>query len=238
MNRTAWLVIISLCVFGLGAIVVLSKKDETDVSQLNAFSILGTDSKNKPEAIGDHVYGNAKAKVVVYEYADFQCGGCAAANQQLPAVKERYKEKVAFVFRNFPLTNGHPNALAAATVAEAAGLQGKYWEMNNLLYSSQSEWSSLSAEQRTSAFEQYATQLGLNLDTFREDLKKSSIQEKIRTDRALGNKVSVTATPTLYINDQKVNDEITSKLINASTDEFTNALDTALKNAGETPPAR
>ena len=110
--------------------------------------------------------------------------------------------------------------------------------MNNLLYSSQSEWSSLSAEERTSAFEQYATQLGLNLDTFREDLKKSSIQEKIRTDRTLGNKVSVTATPTLYINDQKVNDEITSKLINASTDEFTNALDTALKNAGETPPAR
>ena len=120
------------------------------------------------------------AKVVVFEYADFQCPGCGAAFPQTKKIQSFYQDKVAFVFRNLPLTTIHPNAMAAAAVSEAAGLQGKYWEMHDLLFTSRDSWVDLTPGNRGSMFETFAKQLNLNIDQFRTDLSGTKVQEKIK----------------------------------------------------------
>lgn len=234
MNRTAWIIIAIVVVAGLGGLVFMTKKDQVNVDALDPAAVLQpTDT-----TLGDNVYGKTDAKIVLIEYGDFQCGGCAAANINVIKIKQTYREKIAFVFRNFPLTSSHPNALASATVAEAAGLQGKYWEMNGLLYANQDSWSSLSAEKRGAMFESYATQLGLNLEQYRNDLTSAKIQQKISTDRALGNRSGVNETPSFFIGAEKVDSTTASDVIQQDGTKLMDKLDAALKAVGETPPTR
>ncbi len=234
MNRTAWIVIGALCIIGLGGLVVFTKKDTVDVGSVDPFQIIATTDT----ALGDNVTGNKEAKVVVYEYADFQCPGCAGAHQNLPAIQDLYGEKVAFVFRTFPLTTIHANALAASTAAEAAGMQGKFWEMHDILYNNQDGWASLSTSTRGDAFLSYASQIGLNTDQFTNDLSNKKIQAKIQLDRALGNKVNVTETPTFFIDNSKVSSDVVTDMIQNTGTQFMDELDKALKSAGVTPPSR
>lgn len=234
MNKTAWIIIGILCLLGLGGAIALSKKSNVNVAEVDPYSVIASNA----DTIGDHVFGNQNAKVKVIEYGDYQCPGCGAAAASMPKIQATYKDKVLFIFRNYPLTTIHPNALAAATVAEAAGLQGKFWEMHDLLYSSQSEWTTLSADQRAKTFDNYASQLGMNIDAFHSDLTNKSIQTKIRSDRALGDKVGVSGTPTFYVNSQKADDQVTSKLLNRDPAAFMDKLDEALKANNETPPIR
>src|SRR5699024_4048070 len=98
-------------------------------------SIIAASDKNGH--IADHVRGNPDAKVVLVEYGDYQCPGCAGIAPALNTIADRYSEDLAFVFRNFPLSSIHPNAKVAAATAEAAGLQGKFWEMHDKLYQEQ-----------------------------------------------------------------------------------------------------
>jgi len=95
------------------------------------------------------VLGNENSKVILINYGDFQCSGCAGVHPIVKNITEKYKDKIKFIFRNFILSY-HTNAKAAAAAAEAAGLQGKYWEMHDLIYESQPSWESLNVEDRTS----------------------------------------------------------------------------------------
>lgn len=154
--------------------------------------------------IADHVFGKADSKVILVEYGDFQCPGCGSVYPTLKTLSEKYKGQMAFVFRNFPLTTIHPNARAAAAAAEAASLQGKYWEMHDKLYETQSDWQNLSGKERTDFFANYANSLGLNTDTFKADLGGKNVNQKISFDQALGKKVNVNSTPSLYLNGKAV----------------------------------
>lgn len=234
MNRTTWIVIAAIVVLGLGGLIAFTKKDSVDVSSLDPTKIIQSENST----IGDRVYGKTDAKVIVFEYADFQCPGCASAYTTLNSVKELYKDKIAFVFRNFPLTSIHPNALAASAVAEAAGQQGKFWEMYTLLFSQRDAWVNLSTSQRSDVFLGYAKQLGLNTDTFTTDQASEAVSEKISRDRALGGKVGVDSTPSILIGSTKLDSAIVNDIINGKGDGFMGKLDEALKAAGETPPAR
>ncbi len=108
-------------------------------------SILSISSRYKTATndngnIADHEFGGADAKVTIIEYGDYQCPACGTAAPVMREVSHQYKDKgVSMIFRNFPLTTIHPNALAAASAAEAAGLQNKFWEMHDKLYATQSE---------------------------------------------------------------------------------------------------
>lgn len=242
MDRTRWIIFIALCAIVLGGLVLFSGKDRVDVSRLDPTAImtketLASNGVTQADAIADHIYGNPDAKVVVIEYADFQCPGCHSAFTPLQSVKTSHKNSTAFVFRNFPLTSAHPNALAAATTAEAAGLQGKFWEMHDLLFGNWDEWRSTSGAERTAVFEQYATQLGLNIDQFRSDLTSKSISQKISRDRALAAKVKVSATPTIYINGTKISDSTSDDLLSGKTAGMIYDLNAAIKATGGTPPA-
>lgn len=150
-----------------------------------------------------HMTGQVGAKVTVVEFGDFQCPACGAAHPVVKQIIEAYKDNpdVNFVFRNFPLDSIHPNAHISAEAAEAAGAQGKYWEMNNMLFERQDEWSTMSDPLDT--FVGYAQTLGLNTDTFRQAVSQRLYAEVIKADYADGQAATVNSTPTFFINGVK-----------------------------------
>lgn len=227
MTRNRWIIFIILCVVTLGTLILLTKKETVNVDTVDPSKAV---SETTTE-IGDHVYGNKSSKVVLIEYGDFQCPGCGGAFPQIKSIKEEYKDKIAFIFRNFPLTTIHPNALAASTAAEAAGLQGKFWEMHDALYESQDAWSGIDASKRTDIFVGYAKDIGLDVEKFKSDLSDPKISAKINRDRAFGRKLAIDSTPTLYINDTKLSDDEVNDLVQSTGAKVRTKLDAALKSA-------
>lgn len=148
---------------------------------------------------GDWVTGNKDAKVSVIEYGDFQCPACAAYHPMVQQMLSEYGDRIVFVFRNFPLTQ-HKNAWVSAQAAGAAGLQGKYWNMNNLLYEKQTDWGELSSGDVKNKLDEYASSLGLDMNKFHQDMDSDAVKNKIRNDSDGGNRSQVDHTPTFFIN--------------------------------------
>lgn len=147
-----------------------------------------------PVSERDHVRGPARASVTLVEYGDFQCPFCGRAYWVLREIEERFD--LRFVFRHFPLTEIHPFAMPAAEAAEAAGAQGKFWEMHELLYTNQPAF----ARERLIA---YATELELDVDAFTNDLETHPYVPRIREDFMSGVRSGVNGTPCLFINGQR-----------------------------------
>jgi protein-disulfide isomerase len=147
--------------------------------------------------------GPADAAVTLIEFGDFQCPACGQAEPVIEQIRQDYADKsFRFVFRHFPL-NIHPNAPAAANAAEAAGAQGKYWEMHDALYSNQNAWSGTANP--TSQFVQYAKTIGVkDLNKFENEVKATAYMSKIRADQKDGATLGVNVTPTFYLNGQKL----------------------------------
>lgn len=231
MDKWKWLIFAGLAVVVIG--VIIFTKPETAQFDGDPAKVVAD----------DRVYGNANAKVVLVEYADFQCPGCGALFPVIKQVKEQYKDQVAFVYRYLPLTSIHPNAKAAAAAAEAAARQGKFWEMHDVLYTNQVEWSDAAADRRGSFFEGYARQIGLNLDQYRTDIASAEVSQRISRDLAAAQKAGIQlSTPTVVLNGQTLqNSELSSGSANSSrfsADKLSQLLDERLKQAGVEPPAR
>ncbi len=146
----------------------------------------------------DHLLGSASAQVTLVEYGDFQCPACAVFDPMVRQLATEFGDKLAIVYRNFPLRQIHPNADSSAQAAEAAALQGKYWEMHALLYDRQKSWErDLRAKQ---IFAGYATELGLDQVKFIVDLESGAVKGKVEGDLQSGNKVGVTYTPSFFVN--------------------------------------
>jgi protein-disulfide isomerase len=158
-----------------------------------------------PVSAADHVSGTASASIVLVEYSDYQCPACASF---YPIVKQLLSEpgaeNVRFVYRNFPLTQIHPNAQLAAQTAEAAALQGKFWEMHDILFENQTKWAGMSGSGARATFEGYAAALGLDVAKFKRDVDSSAVKEKIKADYDGGVASGVNATPSFFINGKKM----------------------------------
>ncbi len=141
--------------------------------------------------------GPPDADVVLVEYADFQCGACAGYAELLKPLRNEYQDQVLFVFRFFPLEN-HEWAMISSQVAHAAFLQGKFWEMHDLLYENQQEWTE-SSDPRP-YFDAYATLLGLDLDKFHEDADAQSTLDFINSQAIEGSEGGVNHTPWFFLN--------------------------------------
>lgn len=242
MTKKTWIIFAAICVGLIGALVYLSTKNRIDVSNVDGSKILA--ASDASGGIPDRPFGNSKSKVILFEYGDYQCPGCEAAYPTLKQVSEKYKDQIAFVYRNLPLPSIHPNAMAAAAAAEAAGLQGKFWQMHNLLFEQQAAWRDLAADRRSAQFDEFATQLGLNVEKFRSDMASSNVQKKINFDRSLAQKAGYTGTPTLTINGEVVDKYIKDgKVVPKGTKEATliwndqtlfekEVIEPALKKAG------
>ena len=144
------------------------------------------------------IYGNADAKVTLVKFGDFQCPACASAHRIVQPLKEKYKDEIKFVYVHLPLTNIHPRALPAALAVEAAGMQGKYWEYYNVLYSNTDRLSDAD-------FEMYAELVGIDVNKFKEDIKSSEIREKVNRDQRRASNLRIAATPTFFINGESIN---------------------------------
>lgn len=231
MDKRMWIIFAVAVVAILAGLVLFSRQSAVNVDNVDNAAVLPAteDSGN----IADHVYGKKDSKVVVVEYGDFQCPGCGTFHTNFAPIMADYEDKIAFVFRNFPITQIHPNARVAAASAEAAGKQDKYWDMWNLLYDQQDAWSNLAINERDAKFETYAQQLELDIEQFREDLASSSVSQKINFDQSLGKANGVTGTPSLFINGKAVETDKYN-----STDTIRNTLNSALKDAGIEAPAQ
>jgi len=150
-----------------------------------------------------HIIGKQDATVKLVEYSDFQCAACAAYYPIVEQVIEKYKDKISFEYRHYPLTTIHRNAFAAARASEAADKQGKFWEMYRLLFSNQSAWENSSNAQ--SVFESYAGQLGLDPAKFKADFTSKGTNSAINASIAEFNTRGLPkATPTFLLNDKKI----------------------------------
>ena len=172
-------------------------------------------------AASDEVTGNKSSKVVLMEFSDFQCPACGAYYPIIKQVISNYSNKIQFVYRNFPLSQ-HPNALPAAKAAEAASLQGKYWEMHNLLFTNQNTWADKSNSEVEQTFASYAQTLGLDLVKFKADEASSAVESKIQNDYQSGIQAGVDATPTFYLDGKKLDNL-------ASYNQFKTLLDAEIQ---------
>ncbi len=238
MNTKTWIIFGVVCVAILGGLIAYSRSQNpaADTKDIDANAIIAASAANGN--IADHVQGSKDAKVVLIEYGDFQCPSCGGAHPGVKKITEDYGDKIAFVFRNFPLTSIHPNAVAAATAVEAAGLQGKYWQMHDLVFENQNAWSTLSADQRTSKFQELAAQAGVaDAEKFRTELSAKSIATKISFDQSLGKGKAVTGTPAFFLNGERVNSDVSGKLVQGDAQPLRDLINNKLKDAGIELPA-
>jgi protein-disulfide isomerase len=149
-----------------------------------------------PVTKADHIAGGAAALVTLIEYGDYQCPFCGQAYPIVQAIQRQLGARLRFVFRNFPLTNAHPLAEAAAEGAEAAAMQGKFWEMHDLLYENQAN---LGPQLPVEA----ASKLSLDVPLFLGDLKARKYKERVRRDFMGGVRSGVNGTPGFFINDAR-----------------------------------
>jgi protein-disulfide isomerase len=151
----------------------------------------------------NHVTGNNKKHVTLVEYGDYECPACESYYPVVKQVIAKYQDDISFQFRNMPLTQIHPNAFAGARAAEAAALQNKFWQMHDMLYDNQSAWAQ--AGDPTTFFNDYATQLGLDMAQFKTDYASSKVNGAINADIDAFNKTgAAVATPTFFLDGKRI----------------------------------
>lgn len=216
MSREAKILIAIAAVVAIGVsvLIVVGAKNE---------------SAGQPKAGGDKLvradsYQTQKgAPVTLVEFGDYQCPACAAAQPAVEQLRKDYGPKLNFVFRNLPLTSLHKNAKPSAEAAEAAGAQGKYYEMNSLLYQNQRQWSE--SANPIPLFVTYAQQLGLDTNRFKSEVESAKYEEKIKRDLDDDNALGLNSTPSFFVNGTRVE----------SAAQLKAAIDTALKTASPVP---
>jgi len=168
-------------------------------------SSTGAIAAGAPGAQPPHASGREGAPLTLEEFGDYQCPPCGNFYPEVEKIRTDYGDKLHFIFRQFPLTRAHANALVAAHAAEAAGLQGKFWEMHDRLFRNQNSWAK-DANPRA-IFETYAAALGLDLERFKRDMNNAEVDARIVADHERGQSLGVTSTPTFFLNGRELSPE-------------------------------
>jgi protein-disulfide isomerase len=178
-----------------------------------------------------HFKGGQSAKVVIEEFADYQCPTCAAMHPTVQQIQAAYGDRVKIIFRNYPLTQVHQKAYDAAVAAEAAGMQNKFWEMQNQLFTNQQFWAT--AGDHRKMFEDYAQKIGVpDIEKFRADMAGIAAKSRVDADLQRAMALKVGSTPTFYINGKALPYEETE------FNRFRQAIDAELlKTQGENQSA-
>ncbi len=193
------IIIVALVAIVLGFVIfALAKPDSSNQTQKLTVAA-------DPAKLSEGPFqGPADAKVVFTEFGDYQCPACG---KYFPILRDQilpqFNGQIKFVFLNYPLTSIHKNAQAGAQAAEAARLQNKFWEMHDKLYENQSEWTEL--DDPTPKFQQFAKDLGLNVDQFKKDYNSQQVKDIIAQNVALGDAFKIQGTPSFFVNGKPVN---------------------------------
>ncbi len=153
-------------------------------------------------AADDWMKGDKNAKVTLIEYLDFECEACGAYHPAIKQLENDFGSDFNLVVRYFPLP-GHKNGLTAALAAEAAGQQGKFWEMHNKLFENQKDWGERQAAD-SKIFERYAQDIGLDIEKFKTDVNSQSVKERVERDRQAARKLNLSGTPSFFLNGEKI----------------------------------
>ena len=206
-----WAVILIVVI---GGIYLISQLDSGTSSSTTVNNITATDQTK----------GNPDGQIVLIEYSDFQCPACASYYEIAKQLMQEFNEDIYFSYRHFPLRSIHSNAQLAGQAAEAAGLQGKFWEMHDKLFDNQNSWSNESNPE--DIFLIYATELELDTDKFSTDLESKEIKDKVDNDYASGVGARVNSTPSFFLNGKKISNpktlddfkELIEEELNSNTD--------------------
>ncbi len=203
LNVGLFIAIAVICVLFV-ALIIWKQSNEINISQYDVNSIIPANDDNGH--IGDHVEGNPDADVLIFEYADYQCSGCATAFPRIKKIVDEYNGKVALVYRSYILSY-HQNGTAAASAAEAAGLQGYWLEYATRLFANQSVWASASGGDRTEIFtDMFRSVTNGNGDEekFVKDISSADVKAKINFDISLSKNLDIPGTPSFFIDGQRI----------------------------------
>lgn len=188
-NLIKWLIIAFMAIAGFLAIMFAGNSAGGDIPKI---------SNN------DWTEGNPLATVELIEYSDFECPSCAGKSAWVRKIVAEFSNHIRFAYRYFPLKTIHDKAVLAAQAAEAAGIQGKFWEMHDMLFERQSQWSEQSVSSFESILDRYAVELGLNTDKFNEDLNSGAVKKAVEEDYDSAMKAGLNSTPTFVLNGEKI----------------------------------
>jgi protein-disulfide isomerase len=160
---------------------------------------------------GGQTRGAENPAVTLVEYGDYECPHCADFHVVVSELMRRMPNELALEYHHYPLPVG-PNSMTASLAAEAAGEQGRYWEMHDRIFETQRQWSG--RPDGVEIFASMAGQLGLDTERFRQDLQSEEIQTRVLSDRLRGNALQISGTPTFFINGRRLD------YLPSSVDEF------------------
>jgi protein-disulfide isomerase len=213
MDNKRFFIVLLVVVLGFVGFAVYSNQKKSTADNSSAVSSKGS----------SNVYGKLDSKVTLTEFVDFQCEACYAYYPYVKQVKELYKDKVRFEVRYFPIASGHQFATQAAKNAEAAARQGKFWEMHNKLFEGQKTWEQTQNPQ--SYFDQYAQEIGLDMNKFNTDRVSSDVNAVVNKDLKDIKELGGSGTPTFVLNGKKLD-----KNPDPTIEAFSKLLDDALNN--------
>lgn len=210
MTRNRWIIFIGIIIAIFAGLVWISKtKDNTTTNSSGS----------------NNVYGKLDSPVTFTEFVDFQCEACYVYYPTVKDIKEKYQDKVRFEVRYFPIEGGdHIFSRMAARSAQAAALQGKFWEMHNKMFEGQKIWEQ--SQDAQTYYDQYAKELGLDMTKFEQDRKSAEANDVINADMKAFKDIGGTGTPTFVINGKKIDSP------DNTAEAFSTMLDKALKDAG------
>lgn len=183
------LLVLGILLVGSFIISQVSKRKEAEPVVRNDVQIFPLEARVK---------GNPEATLSLVEYSDFQCPFCSQAAMAIDELVEKYGDQFKFEYRHFPLRSIHPNAQIAAQAGEAAGVQGKFWEMHDMLFARQQEWSTSINPKKV--FKKYAEEIGIDGDRFVYDLESDEVKAKVNASYDEASALQIAGTPTFLVN--------------------------------------
>src|SRR5687767_3337240 len=207
-----FIIILGVLGVAVGSVVYLTRSNSGSMAGVNANQSSSSSQPTpqptlKPARTGvagaepAHTHGPANAPVKIEEFGDFECPPCGLFHPILKQMHDEFGDKLQVIFREFPLAN-HNHAIPAASAAEAAGMQGKFWEMHALIFENQNQWKTQFDVRPT--FEGYAKQIGLDVERYKRDLTSDRVEQRIFLDGKRARSMGVNSTPTVFLNGREV----------------------------------
>lgn len=202
-NKVFIIISLATCLLIFGGISLMSRNGgQSSAVKVNDSILISANSyKTSGFENGNYLPASPSATITLVEFGDYECPACGLYEPYVKQILTDFPGKVTYTFRNYPLTQ-HKNAPISSYAVEAAGIQGKYWEMHEIMFSTQSDWSNLSDP--SSLFIDYAKTLGLNTDQFTSDMNSQKIKDIVAADKNDGETVRLSETPTFYLNGIKL----------------------------------
>lgn len=220
IKRNIW--VVGFAVLLVGAIFAMWASGRNSAIPATAPTVQETAEIEITEA--DHIKGAVDGPVTLVKFSDFQCPACKAYAPILSELSRQFPNELRIVYKHFPLRAIHPGAEPAARASEAASIQGKFWEMHDILFENIDAWGRTPSK---NLFEKYAVEIGLDADQFRRDFDSAAVRDKVANDSRLSAELGLNATPTFYLNGKRIRNPL-------SVEEFAELIRAELGNASET----